>query len=81
MTTYGSNEHVDELVNDYGYSPSEAESFSNWTKEVNTHVIRFSCGLGIDDLPDVDFWSGWNDGEDPKDFARQMLEEEGFIFD
>lgn len=81
MTTYGSTEHVEKLVKDYGYSQTDAEFFSEWMKDVNAYLINLSDGLGIDDLPDVDFWAGWSDGEDSKDFARQMLEEEGFLFD
>jgi hypothetical protein len=54
-------------------------AFEDWMKVVNQHVIN-SCGLGIEDIPDYDYWSSWNHGMSPEDVAQEALEEAGWSF-
>jgi hypothetical protein len=54
-------------------------AFEDWLKIVNTFVID-SCGLGIEDIPDYDYWSSWDAGMNPEEVAQEALEEAGWSF-
>ena len=54
-------------------------AFEDWLKIVNRHVID-SCGLGIEDIPDYDYWNSWNAGMPPEEVAQEALEEAGWSF-
>ena len=54
-------------------------AFEDWLKMVNTFVID-SCGLGIEDIPDYDYWSSWDAGMSPEEVGQEALEEAGWSF-
>ena len=41
-------------------------------------VIARKCGLSIDDLPDTDTYSAFEDGATPSECAAEVLEYAGF---
>ena len=55
-------------------------TYKQWYDKVNAYVMNVA-ELGIDDLSDGPSWDSWNAGETPEDYAREMLEENGFPFD
>jgi hypothetical protein len=58
-------------VNDNGLT------FKEWFRLADSAVCAV-CGLGLDDLPDGNSWYAWDDNESPVNYARMILEEEGF---
>jgi len=54
-------------------------TFKEWYRLADEAVAAV-CGLGIDDLPDGNSYDAWDADEAPKDYARMILEEEGFPF-
>lgn len=48
-------------------------TFEEWQARVNKVLIN-RVDLGIDDLPDYDYWTAWNCGESPLECARDVLE-------
>ena len=58
---------------------SQQIAFETWLAKVNK-VVVLTCGLGIEDIPDYDYWSSWNHGMSPEDVAQEALEEAGWSF-
>ena len=56
---------------------ASGHTFKEWYRIADRAVARI-CGLGLDDLPDGNSWDAWNDNESPVNYARMILEEEGF---
>ena len=56
------------------------EDFDKWMKELN-HWLSLHVGLSASDLPYIDFWSLFEDGESPKSGAVAVLEEAGYPLD
>jgi len=54
-------------------------SFEAWMKVVNRKVFQ-SCGLGVEDIPDYDYWSNWNSGVSPEQTAEEALDNAGWSF-
>jgi hypothetical protein len=54
-------------------------TFKQWYRLAD-RAVEDVCGLGLDDLPDGNSWDAWNNDESPVDYARMVLEEEGFPF-
>lgn len=50
-------------------------TYEAWKEQVNLEVTKL-CGLGCDDLPDWDYRSAWQSGEDPRVTAKDVLENE-----
>ncbi len=46
-------------------------TFKNFMSDVDTHV-QTRCGLGIDDLPDVNFHDFWWKGIDEADWQHMV---------
>ena len=51
-------------------------TFDRWTALADARVQR-RVGLCLSDLPDGPSWDAWHDGVDPKDYADELLDEEG----
>lgn len=47
-------------------------TFDEWKKKVDAAVVRL-CGLGADDLPDVDYWGMYEAGDTPTEAAREVV--------
>lgn len=54
-----------------------AEAFRDWMVKVDARCLRV-CGMSIHDLPDWDFASAFDAGEDPEDVADEVMEDSGF---
>lgn len=54
-------------------------TFANFMKDVDREVTRIS-GLGVDDLPDYCFHDAFENEEDPREVARDVLEGADFPF-
>ena len=57
-----------------------AEDFAYYRNAVDDEVTKI-CGMGLDDLPDYDVASAFEDGESPRDVAEAVLEYAGFPMD
>ena len=55
-------------------------SFKEFMKQVDKHLAVL-CGMTSADLPDMDFYSRWEDECSPRDVALELLENEGFPFE
>ena len=53
-------------------------SFKEFMKQVDRNLHHI-CGLTSADLPDMDFYSRWEDECKPRDVAFELLENEGFF--
>ena len=72
MATLEKRNELDETaVND------DRLTFAAWLAKANAACVSIS-GVSLDDLPDANTYDAWHDGEDPAEFARDVLEEEGF---
>ena len=58
----------------------KAEAFSQYMQAIEAEVIAI-CGMSIDDLPDHDFASAFEDEQDTSEVARELLEYAGFEFE
>lgn len=58
-----------------GFQEDGSPTFERWKAAVNRRLVSV-CGMGILDLPDQDYWSAWDAGENPAEFADEMLREE-----
>lgn len=58
---------------------SQEISFEAWLKQVNRIVFQ-TCGLGVEDIPDYDYWSNWDAGVSPKETAEEALDNAGWSF-
>ena len=47
--------------------------FDEWQRIVELYLVE-KCGMGIEDLPDYDYWEAWDNGENPKNVAEQVIE-------
>lgn len=54
-------------------------TFAVWRHRVDAALIRH-CGLGIDDLIDVDYWSMWDAGTSVDDTVMQVLDANDYPF-
>lgn len=54
-------------------------TFKEWYRKAD-HAVARVCGLGVDDLPDGNSYDAFISDELPADYARMILEEEGFPF-
>ena len=52
-------------------------TFSEWMKRVDAVLVRI-CGMGSDDLPDVDYWELFDNDSDPAYAALHALEAAGY---
>ena len=52
------------------------EAFNAWLRLVNGHVVRFT-GLALDDLPDYDYASAYDEGRNARTVARQAIRAAG----
>lgn len=57
---------------------SEVADFDAWLKELDSHVVKATDGMGIDELPDWDFRAAHDARTAPADAAKEMLAELGF---
>jgi hypothetical protein len=48
-------------------------TFEQWQILVNLEIVK-RTGLGIDDLPDFDYWNYWHDGVSPVETAEEVIE-------
>lgn len=56
-------------------------TFDEWWSLADESCHDLSKGAaGLLDLPDGPSWDSWNDGVRPKDYAYDLLEEEGYPF-
>lgn len=55
-------------------------TFQQWFDEANT-ACESLCGLGLDDLADGPSYDSWESGMSPREYAEEILEEEGFPFE
>jgi len=55
------------------------ENFDTWLAIVNLHVENM-CGLGVNDIPDYNYWDNFDAGVGPEDTAYEALEAAGFQF-
>jgi len=55
-------------------------TFKQWYRKAD-HAVSGVCGLGVDDLPDGNSYDAFISDESPADYARMLLEEEGFSFE
>ena len=53
--------------------PRNPTDYRRWKVAVNVEVGRL-CGLSTYDLPDYDFATAFDFGDDPKSTAREVLE-------
>jgi hypothetical protein len=58
----------------------EALTFDQWLARANKEIERL-VGLSLDDLPDRMTWDAWDAGENPAEFAREALADEGYEFE
>lgn len=54
-------------------------TFETWMKKVNRVVVQ-TCGLGVEDIPDYDYWSNWDAGVSPEETAKEALDNAGWSF-
>jgi len=47
-------------------------AFEQWFARV-AREMNLLCGMGPDDLPDYDYWSAFEDGENPCDCAEMAV--------
>jgi hypothetical protein len=47
-------------------------TFEQWKAKVE-EVLRFCYGVSADDLPDVDYYSMWEDDVSPRNAARRAI--------
>ena len=47
-------------------------AYRDWKAAVNRHILNMPCGLDADDLPVWDYWSAWNDGVSPRNYAAML---------
>lgn len=52
-------------------------AFEAWMQKVNRIVIQ-TCGLGVEDIPDYDYWNNWDAGVSPEETAQEALEAAGW---
>jgi hypothetical protein len=60
---------------------NQQDRYIQWENRVNAALVKM-CGLGIDDLPDMDYRSSFNAGETPRECAElvlQVIHEEGYF--
>lgn len=50
--------------------------FDSWMERVENHLMDL-VGLTSEDLPDADYWDGWDRGDRPRAFAVRILVDEG----
>ena len=55
------------------------KNFDTWMTMVNLQVERL-CGLGVDDIPDYNYWDNFDAGISPEDTAHEALEAAGYQF-
>lgn len=55
------------------------ENFDTWMAMVNLQVEQL-CGLGVDDIPDYNYWDNFDAGINPEDTAHEALEAAGYQF-
>lgn len=55
-------------------------SYNDWMAQVDAYIAGI-CGLGSSDLADGPSRDSFNSGESPEEYARALLEEEGFPFE
>ena len=55
-------------------------TFKQWLAEANAACEEI-CGLGLNDLADGPSWDMWNDDCPPREYAEELLVEEGFPFE
>lgn len=55
---------------------TEEKGFQKWKRAVNKEVCK-RIFLTCDDLPDVDYFSMYQDGTDPADAATEVIENAG----
>jgi hypothetical protein len=55
------------------------ENFDTWMVMVNLQVEQL-CGLGVNDIPDYNYWDNFDAGVSPEDTAYEALEASGFQF-
>ena len=55
------------------------ETFAAWYAAANK-VCSGISGLTLDDLADGPSWDAWNDGVPPREYAEELLSNEGFPF-
>ena len=48
-------------------------TFEQWQILVNLEIVK-RTGLGIDDLPDFDYWNYWHDDVSPVETAEEVIE-------
>jgi hypothetical protein len=53
--------------------------FETWMLEVN-QVIFETCDLGVDDIPDYDYWSNWDSGVSATETAQEALSNAGWSY-
>lgn len=53
------------------------DQFGPWLDEVD-HLVQAEVGIGISDLPDVDFWGWYESGLDSAQAAKLLLAENGW---
>jgi hypothetical protein len=51
---------------------NETDDFNAWSKKVDDILVR-NFGLGILDLPDLDYYSFWSDGISPGRMAKMAV--------
>ena len=54
-------------------------TFKQWYAAANK-VCSGISGLTLDDLADGPSWDHWHDGCSPREYAEELLENEGFPF-
>ena len=47
--------------------------FARWKRSVDFEISKRVGGLTADDLPDVDYWSMWQEGKTPKQAAGRAI--------
>jgi len=58
---------------------TQEHDFETWMLEVN-RVILQECSLGVDDIPDYDYWSNWDLGVSAAETALQALSNAGWSY-
>lgn len=59
------------------FTCADRPGFLRWGLDVDAALVR-ACGLGVLDLPDADYSSMYEDGMNPAEAARDVLEAEGY---
>lgn len=55
-------------------------TYSEWMKEVDKHILKIA-GVTSDDLADGPSRSQYDSGVSAKEYAEELLEDEGFPFE